>query len=71
MAMFQALRLIPGGELFGLENETYLILGFGAIGLLAFLLPLIDRRVVREGRSPLVTGRRASAVLPVGFTAIG
>jgi cytochrome b6 len=72
MAMFQALRLIPGGELFGLENETYLILGFGAIGLLAFLLPLIDRRVVRDGRSPLVTLAGVLAIsFLVGFTAIG
>ena len=72
MAMFQALRLVPGGERFVLENETYLILGVGAVGLLAFFLPLIDRRIVREGRSPLVTlaGVLGLAFL-VGFTAIG
>ena len=72
MAMFQALRLVPGGEILGLENEVYLILGFGLIGLLAFLLPFLDRRIVREGKSPLVTvaGVLGMAFL-VGFTAAG
>ncbi len=72
MAMFQALRLLPGGEIFGLENETYLILGFGVIGAIAFLLPFLDRAATREGRSP-ITSFAASAVLAgfVGLTAIG
>ena len=72
MSMFQALRLIPGGELFGLENEDYLILLFGAMGAVAFVLPFLDRRVVRHGRNPIVT---AAGVLGlagmVALTAMG
>lgn len=72
MAMFQALKFVPGGEFLGLENETYLILAFGGIGALAFVIPLLDRRVARDGRNPLVT---VTGVIGLGFlvglTALG
>ncbi|MBD3162638.1 MAG: DUF4405 domain-containing protein [Candidatus Eisenbacteria bacterium] len=58
MFMFQTLKYVPGGEIVGIENEAIAILGFGAIGLLAFLVPFLDRGVVRVGRSP-------------GFTIVG
>jgi cytochrome b6 len=72
MAMFQALRLVPGGEIFGLENEVYLILGFGLVGLIALLVPFLDRPGARGGRSTAVSFLGAVAVSGfVGLTAIG
>ncbi len=72
MAMFQALRLVPGGAFLGLEYEAYLVLAFGAVGVLAFLLPFLDRRIMRDGRSPLVTVAGALGLgFLVGFTALG
>lgn len=58
MFMFQTLKLVPGGEIFGLEYEAVPILLFGLGGLLLVLVPFIDRGVVREGKSP-------------GFTLVG
>jgi len=55
MFMFQTLKYVPGGEFLGLENEAYAVMGFGLIGLAAFLVPFLDRRVVRTGRSPQFT----------------
>ena len=44
MFMFQTLKLVPGGELFGLIGmEAIPILGFGAAGLVAMLVPFLDR----------------------------
>jgi len=72
MAMFQALRLLPGGEFLGIENEAFLIIGFGAIGLLAFVLPFLDRAAARRGKSPIVSSIGAAALAGfVGMTAIG
>jgi quinol-cytochrome oxidoreductase complex cytochrome b subunit len=72
MAMFQTLRLIPGGEVLGIENEAWLIMSFGLVGVVAFLLPFLDRSVARQGRSPAFTlaGVVALAFL-VGMTAVG
>jgi cytochrome b6 len=50
--MFQTLKLVPGGEIAGIEYEVIPILLFGAAGLLLLLVPLLDRRASREGRSP-------------------
>ncbi len=72
VAMFQTLRLVPGGALLGIENEAAVILAFGAIGALGFLIPFLDRSVVKSGRSPAFTllGVVALAFL-VGMTAWG
>ena len=72
MFMFQALRWVPGGTVFGLEYEVFPIVGFGLLGLVALLLPLLDRGAARSGRSPFFTAAGA-AVLPfiVVTTAIG
>ncbi len=72
MSMFEVLKLIPGGEIFGIENEAYLILAFGVIGVLGFVLPFLDRAVIEKGRSPAFTiaGALALAFL-VGMTAKG
>ncbi len=72
MAMFQALRLVPGGSVLGIENEALAIMGFGLIGVLAFLLPFLDRSAAVQGRSPAVTLVGAAALASiVGLTAIG
>jgi cytochrome b6 len=58
MFMFQTLKLVPGGEVLGIEYEAIPILGFAAGGLLLVLVPFLDRGVLTKGRSP-------------GFTIVG
>jgi cytochrome b6 len=58
MFMFQSLKLVPGGEVLGIEYEAIPILLFSLGGLLLILVPFLDRGVVTRGRSP-------------GFTAVG
>jgi cytochrome b6 len=55
MFMFQTLKFVPGGAMLGIENEAFAILGFSLVGLVAFLVPLIDRGAALRGRSPLFT----------------
>jgi len=52
MFMFQSLKLVPGGEIAGIEYEAIPILLFGVGGLVLLLVPFLDRGVVRTGRSP-------------------
>ena len=51
MFMFQTLKLVPGGEIAGIEYEAIPILLFGLVGLCLLLVPFLDRGVVRSGRS--------------------
>jgi cytochrome b6 len=55
MFMFQTLKLVPGGEILGIEYEAIPILIFGLGGLLLVLVPFLDRSVVKKGRSPIFT----------------
>ncbi|HSF39270.1 MAG TPA: cytochrome bc complex cytochrome b subunit [Thermoanaerobaculia bacterium] len=72
MFMFQSLKLVPGGEIAGIEYEAIPILFFGLAGLLLVLVPFLDRGVVRRGRSPAFTAVGAAAlVYIVAFTAWG
>ena len=72
MFMFQSLKLVPGGEIAGIEYEAIPILLFGLGGLLIVLVPFLDRGVVRRGRSPAFTAVGAAAlVYIVAFTAWG
>jgi cytochrome b6 len=72
MSMFQTLKWVPGGEVLGIENEAWAILAFGAIGLVVFLVPFLDRRIASRGRSPLFTAAGAVALLAMTvLTAIG
>jgi cytochrome b6 len=72
MFMFQTLKQVPGGSFLGLENEVYPILGFGLLGLAAFLLPFIDRGVVSRGRSPVISALGLIVLLfIVVMTAVG
>jgi cytochrome b6 len=50
--MFQTLKIVPGGEIWGLEYEAIPIILFSLAGLLLLLVPFLDRRAAREGRSP-------------------
>lgn len=50
--MFQTLKLVPGGTILGIEYEAIPILLFSVAGLLLLLVPFLDRRGAREGRSP-------------------
>ncbi|MCP4663448.1 MAG: cytochrome bc complex cytochrome b subunit [bacterium] len=72
MFMFQVLKLVPGGEIAGLETEAIPIMFFGLAGLLLVLVPFLDRGAVRTGRSPIFTGVGVvSLVFIVGMTAWG
>jgi quinol-cytochrome oxidoreductase complex cytochrome b subunit len=50
--MFQALKVVPGGEIFGLSYEAIPLLLFGLGGLVLLLVPFLDRNVSKTGRSP-------------------
>jgi quinol-cytochrome oxidoreductase complex cytochrome b subunit len=70
--MFQTLKLVPGGEVAGVEYEAIPILLFAAGGLLLLLVPFLDRGVVRRGRSPLFTAAGVAVLaFVVGMTAWG
>lgn len=72
MFMFETLKLVPGGEILGIEYEAIPILGFGLAGLVLMLVPFLDRGLVRNGKSPLFTAAGVIAVLfVVGMTAWG
>jgi cytochrome b6 len=72
MFMFETLKLVPGGEIGGIEFEAIPILFFGLAGLLLFLVPFIDPGVVHRGRSFAFTLLGILAVLfVVGMTARG
>jgi cytochrome b6 len=72
MFMFQTLKFVPGGEVLGIENEAIAILGFGAVGLVAFLLPFLDRAAGRGRANAVVTALGALAIVYiVALTAVG
>ena len=53
--MFQTLKLVPGGEILGIEYEAIPIVLFGLGGLFLMLVPFLDRGATRTGRSPMWT----------------
>ena len=70
--MFETLKLVPGGEILGIEYEAIPILLFALGGVLLTLVPFLDRAVNRSGRSPLFTWIGALVlVYIVGMTAWG
>jgi len=72
MFMFETLKLVPGGEILGVEYEAIPILGFGLGALVLVLVPFLDRGVVARGRSPAFTAMGALVLAyVVGFTAWG
>ena len=55
MFMFETLKLVPGGEIVGIEYEAFPILLFTLGALVMVLVPFLDRGVERSDRSPLFT----------------
>jgi len=70
MFMFETLKLVPGGEIAGLEYEAIPILLFGAGGLLLVLVPFLDRAPGGRGRGFIIGGAVVLAYV-VGMTAWG
>lgn len=72
MFMFETLKLVPGGEVIGIEYEVIPIALFALAGALLVVVPFLDRRVIRTGYSPgfSVIGWLA-VVYIVGLTAWG
>ena len=72
MFMFETLKLVPGGEVLGVEYEVIPILLFTLAGVVMVLVPFLDRKVNKTGRSPVFTvvGWVAVAYM-VGLTAWG
>jgi len=52
MFMFQTLKEVPGGTVMGVPSEALVNMGFGLAGLLALLVPFLDKNAGRRGRSP-------------------
>ena len=70
--MFQTLKLVPGGEIAGIEYEAIPILLFSAAGLLLILIPFLDRGAARSGRSPRWSiGGVAALLFALGMTCWG
>jgi cytochrome b6 len=55
MFMFQTLKFVPGGEILGIETEAIPIMLFGLGGVVLVLVPFLDRRIDRDGKSPVFT----------------
>jgi cytochrome b6 len=72
MFMFETLKLVPGGEVLGVEYEAIPILLFGVAGLLLVLVPFLERRGASEKGGPMLTIVGIVAlVYMVGMTAWG
>ena len=70
--LFETLKLVPGGEIAGLEYEAIPILLSGLAAVLLVLVPFLDRGVMRRGRSGGFTIAGVLAlVYMVGMTAWG
>ncbi len=61
--MFQTLKLVPGGEIFGVEYEAIPLLLFGLGAGILVAVPFLDRRGAREGRSPMWTAAGIIALI--------
>ncbi len=69
--MFETLKLVPGGEVAGIEYEAIPILLFGAVGVLVLLVPFLDRRAERSAFSGFTVAGVLAVVYAVGMTAWG
>lgn len=68
MFMFETLKLVPGGEIIGIEYEAFPILFFGLAAMLMILVPFLDR----DGNNRMVVPVGIVAVVyMVGMTAWG
>jgi len=57
MFMFETLKLVPGGEILGVEYEAIAVMAFGACGFALLLVPFLDR-----GRDDAPVSRLLSAL---------
>jgi len=70
--MFETLKLVPGGEIAGIEYEAIPIVLFGLAGLAMLLVPFLDRGIEKRGESSRFTLVGVLAVVYiVAFTAWG
>lgn len=70
--MFQALKLVPGGEILHIEYEAFAIMAFGLGGLLMVLVPFLDRGIEKNGKSPMFTlAGIVALVFMIGMTMWG
>jgi quinol-cytochrome oxidoreductase complex cytochrome b subunit len=68
--MFQTLKLVPGGEIAGIEYEAIPILLFGALGALLVAVPFLDRGA-GQGSPAFTAIGIAGLAFVVGMTAWG
>ena len=72
MFMFETLKLVPGGEVMGIEYEAFPILVFSLAGMLLVLVPFLDRGGDAKGVGRLFTWLGGvGLVYVVGMTAWG
>jgi cytochrome b6 len=71
MFMFETLKLVPGGEIFGLEYEAFPILAFGALGAVLILIPFLDRSKGKSGGGGWMIVGVIASLYAVGMTAWG
>ncbi len=64
--VYQMLKEFPA-HLFGLEGPQLCLLVVNVIALVAFFLPVIDRKSAREERSPEITDLAVAGILFVSF----
>ncbi len=70
--MFETLKLVPGGEVLGVEYEAIPILLFGVAGLVLVLLPFAEFALPAASREAVLTvAGLITSVYVVGFTAWG
>ncbi|HVO30135.1 MAG TPA: cytochrome b N-terminal domain-containing protein, partial [bacterium] len=55
MFMFETLKLVPGGAIFGIEYEAIAIMAFGALGGLLLIVPFLDARLEKSGKAWILT----------------
>jgi len=63
MFMFQTLKLVPGGEIFGIEYEAFPILIFSLGGLAMLLVPFLDRGEAGSKSGAIATWIGVAAVI--------
>jgi len=72
MFMFETLKMVPGGEVLGIEYEAIPIMLFGLLGLLILLVPFLDRSADEGQHSSLFSALGLVLLVYVtGFTAWG
>jgi cytochrome b6 len=70
MFMFETLKVIPGGEILGIEFEAFAIIGFSFGGLILMVVPFLDKGSARSSRILSAAGWLVLAFM-VGMTAWG